>query len=542
MELEKTSQEQSKEELDIRQYLSLLVYRSWLILLIGIVAGAISYLISIRFPPIYESTTSVLVNEAPESKSADYSSVLMSKQLTSTYSQMMVNDLVLKQVAGEFGLSNPLDEMKEWITVSPVRDTQIIKVSVKTTNPDFSANIANAVVKAFSTQIQDIQTQRFSQSKITLESQLADTEKQITTYSGQMEIATTSEEKERLEAKVTQYRTIYSNLLTSYEQIRLSEAQAVSSVVQVEPATANPIPVEPDLLLNTLLAALIGMLITGGIIVAREAFDDTIKTPEEVNRRFNLPILGVINHQPAKTDTLITLREPRSPISESYRTLRTNVSFASVDRPLRTVMITSAEPGDGKSTTICNLGVVLAQNGKRVLVADCDLRRPRIHTYFGLPNRQGMSTLIAHSESLANVRKSTPVEGLSVVTSGSLPPNPSELMGSQKLLSIFQNMLQSADMILIDTPPTLTVSDAATLAPSLDGVLLVVKPGTTRASALRQTLDQFRQVNARVIGVVLNDVVTRGNPYGYHYNYYHNYAAYEKYYEGKSSSKPGKTG
>lgn len=111
MELEKTSQEQTKEELDIRQYLSLLVYRSWLIILVGIVAGAISYLISIRFPPIYESTTSVLVNEAPESKSADYSSVLMSKQLTSTYSQMMVNDLVLKQVASEFGLTNPLDEM-----------------------------------------------------------------------------------------------------------------------------------------------------------------------------------------------------------------------------------------------------------------------------------------------------------------------------------------------------------------------------------------------------------------------------------------------
>ncbi len=533
MELEKTSQEQTKEELDIRQYLSLLVYRSWLIILVGIVAGAISYLISIRFPPIYESTTSVLVNEAPESKSADYSSVLMSKQLTSTYSQMMVNDLVLKQVASEFGLTNPLDEMKDWITVSPIRDTQIIKVSVKTTNPEFSANIANAVVKAFSTQIQDIQTQRFSQSKLTLEAKLADTEKQITTYASQMEIATTPEEKERLEAKVTQYRTIYSNLLTSYEQIRLSEAQAVSSVVQVEPATANPIPVEPNLVLNTLLAALIGMLITGGIIVAREAFDDTIKTPDEVTRRFNLPILGVINHQPSKTDTLITIREPRSPIAESYRTLRTNVSFASVDRPLRTLMVTSAEPADGKSTTICNLGVVLAQSGKRILVADCDLRRPRIHTYFGLPNRQGMSTMIAHSEPLGNVRKSTPVEGLSVVTSGSLPPNPSELMGSQKLLSIFQNMLQSADMILIDTPPTLTVSDAATLAPSLDGVLLVIKPGTTRVSALKQTLDQFRQVNARVIGVVLNDVVTRGNPYGYHYNYYHNYKAYEGYYEMK---------
>jgi capsular exopolysaccharide synthesis family protein len=536
MELENSPVDQFKEDLDIRQYISLLIYRSWMILLAALLAGAISFFISLRLPSIYESSTSVLVNEAPDSKGADYSSVLMSKQLTSTYAQMMSNDLVLQKVAEEVGLTNPVEDIKKWITVSPVRDTQIIQVTVKTTNPEYSASIANAVVKAFSAQIQDIQTQRFSQSKVTLETQLADTEKQITTYSKQSEIALTSDEKDRLDAKVTQYRTIYSNLLTSYEQIRLSEAQAVSSVVQVEPAAVNPIPVEPNILLNTVLAAVVGILLSAGVIIAREAFDDTIKTPDDITHRFNLPVLGVINHQTSKSEALITIREPRSPIAESYRTLRTNVSFASVDRPLRTLMVTSAEPGDGKTTTICNLGVVLAQNGKRVIVADCDLRRPRIHTYFGLPNRHGMTTLFAHAEVLANVRKTTQVDGLTVITTGSLPPNPSELMGSQKLQTILGTMLESADLVLIDTPPTLTVSDAAALAPSLDGMLLVVRPGKTRLSALKQTLEQLRQVNARVLGIVMNDVVTRGNPYGYHYNYYHNYAAYKDYYETKEKS------
>lgn len=533
MELESSAVErnQDQEEVNIRQYISLLLYRSWLILLVGLIAGVIAYFISLRMPPIYESSTSVLVNEAPESKGADYSSVLMSKQLTSTYAQMMTNDVVLQEVASGLGLTNPIEDIKEWISVAPVRDTQIIQVEVKTTAPAFSADIANAVVKVFARQIQEIQTQRFSQSKITLEAQLSDTEKQIATYSAQAEIATTTEEKERLDTKVAQYRTIYSNLLTSYEQIRLSEAQAVSSVVQVEPATPNPIPVEPNLPLNTILAAVVSMLLCAGAIIAREAYNDTIKTPEDITRRFNLPVLGVINHQPESTDNPITIREPRSPIAESYRTLRTNVSFASVDRPLRTLMVTSAEPGDGKTTTICNLGVVMAQNGKKVVIADCDLRRPRIHTYFGLPNRHGMSTLFSHDDSLTVVRNKTVVDGLSVITSGSLPPNPAEIMGSQKLQSILGTLLQSAEIILIDTPPILTVSDAATLAPSLDGMLLVVRPGKTRISALRQTMEQLRQVNARVLGIIMNDVITRGNPYGYRYNYYHNYKAYQDYFE-----------
>jgi capsular exopolysaccharide synthesis family protein len=149
-----------------------------------------------------------------------------------------------------------------------------------------------------------------------------------------------------------------------------------------------------------------------------------------------------------------------------------------------------------------------------------------------------MSTLFAQtSDGLNNIRQSTKVDGLSVITTGSLPPNPSELMGSQKLQSILKTMLQSADMIIIDTPPTLAVTDAAALAPSLDGVLLVVRPGKTRAGALRQTLEQLRQVNARVLGIVLNDVVIRGRAYGYHYKYYRNYAAYQNYYGSKIKGK-----
>jgi len=538
MEMDNSQVEQIDEGLDLRQYFSMFWRWAWLIILVGLLTGAISLFISINMTPYYQSTTTILLNASPATQATDYSSVMMSEQLTSTYSLMMAKDPVLSQVAEQLELENPLEEIRKWITVTPVSDTQLIEVSVVTPHPLLSANIANTVVTVFAAQIQDIQAQRFSQSKATLETQLADTENQISVYSAQAESAYNTEEKAGLETKIAQYREMYSNLLLSYEQVRLAEAQSVSSIVQVEPATLNLIPVRPKVTQNTLLAAVAGFMLTAGIIAVREALDDTIKTPEEISRKFKLPVLGVINHHAHETKSPITLTDSCSPTAEAYRTLRTNVNYTSIDRPLHTLMVTSAEPGEGKTTTIANLGVVMAQNGKQVIIADCDLRHPRVHTYFGLANKLGMSTLFAHAVmDLKGTRQPTKVENLTVVTTGSLPPNPAELMGSQRMQAILTLMRQAADVVLIDTPPTLAVTDAAALAPSMDGVLMVVQPGKTRASALRQALEQLRQVNANVLGVVLNDVNIRGRAYGYHYKYYQNYSAYKNYHGTKEISE-----
>lgn len=523
--------------LDFRQYLSLFWHWVWLFIIVAVVAGLTSYFISSRMRPFYQSTTTMLVNEAPATKATDYTSVLMSKQLTSTYAQMMVTDPILNQVIKEVGIGNTIDELKDWIDVSVIRDTQLVQVTVTTTDPEFSARIANAVVKVFAEQIQAIQIGRFVQSKAALETQLAETDKQIVLYTDMVEKAATTDEKERLDAKLTQYRSIYANLLLSYEQIRLAEAQSVSSVVQVETATPNESPVSPKTLLNTALAAIAGFLLAVIIIVTREALDDTVKTPKDIIEKFKLPVLGVINRHPTNNKKPISLLEPRSPTAEAYRALRTNVNYTSVDGPLKRILVTSAEPGEGKSTTISNLAVVLAQNGSRVILADCDMRHPQLNTHFNLPNRIGMSTLFSHQEVVKSVSQPTGLAGLSVVTTGPLPPNPAELMSSQTMQKILNLMSENADIVLIDTPPVLAVTDAAALAPSLDGVLLVVQPGKTRTTALRQTLEQLSQVNARVLGVVLNNVVTRGKSYGYHYKEYRNYTAYQTYY---GSSVKGK--
>jgi capsular exopolysaccharide synthesis family protein len=531
MTLESSPNETIEEGLDLQQYFSLFWHWAWLILLVTLVAGIVAFLISKQLTPYYESSTTLLVDEAPATQTTDYSSVMMSQKLTSTYSQMMAKDPVLSEVTSQLGLSMTLDDLRKLITVTPVRDTQLIAVTAETTNPQLSADIANKIAAVFSTQIQEIQSQRFAQSKATLEAQLSDLENQIKSYESAANSAASLDEKNRQDAKVTQYRQIYSNLLQSYESVRLSEAQSVSSVVQVETAAPNPKAVRPKVLQNTFLAALVGMLLAAGGIVAREALDDTIKTPEDISRKFKLPVLGVINHFNGIDSTPITLSDPRSPTAEAYRTLRTNISYTSVDKPLRTLMVTSAEPGEGKTTTISNLAVALAQNGRQVIVADCDLRHPRVHTYFKLNNRKGLSNLFAQSSVvLDGSRQPTDVDSLSVVTTGTLPPNPAELLGSKKMQSIIDTLTESADVVLVDTPPILAVTDAAVLAPNLDGVLLVVQPGKTRLSGLRLTLEQMHQVKAKVLGVVLNNVTTRRSSYGYHYRYYRNYSAYQSYY------------
>jgi capsular exopolysaccharide synthesis family protein len=539
MSMDNMNNENLEDGIDLRQYVSLFWHWAWLMALAAVVAGVAAYVASKRMTPYYQSSTTVLVNEAPATKTTDYSSVMLSEQLTSTYAEMMAKDPVLNEVIGKLGLTMSADELKKLISVAPVRDTQLIQVSAETTNAGLSADVANAVATVFAEQILEIQGERFAQSKTTLEAQMAETEQQIADYQAQADKATSADEKEKLDAKVTQYREIYSGLLTSYESVRLSEAQSVSSVTQVELATPADGQSRPKTLQNTLLAAVVGVMLVAGGLVAKEAMDDTIKTPEDITGRFGLPILGVINHlNGSMKKGPITIAEPKSPTAEAYRTLRTNVSHTSLEGPMKAIMITSAEPGEGKTTTLANLAVVMAQNGLEVIVADCDLRHPKAHIQFRLNNRKGITNLFEQqSYVLDGSCQPAGVRNLSVVTSGSLPSNPAELLGSGKMRAIIEAMGREADVVLIDTPPALAVTDAAVLAPNTDGVLLVVRPGKTRARAVKRTLELLGQVRAKVLGVVLNDVSTGRSSYGYRYKYYRNYSAYQKYYGNGNNGK-----
>ena len=208
-----------------------------------------------------------------------------------------------------------------------------------------------------------------------------------------------------------------------------------------------------------------------------------------------------------RSHALITISAPRSPISEAYRALRTNLEFASLDTAIRTMLVTSPGPNEGKSTTLANLAVTMAQAEKRVTLVDCDLRRPCLHQLFGLDNGVWLTTLIVDEDALGNPPLlETSVPGLSLLPSGPLPPRPSDLLGSRRMEKVIAALLERSDIVLLDAPPIIAVTDAAVLATKADGVLLVVSAGNTRREYARQAVARLKKVNARIIGAVLNNV------------------------------------
>jgi capsular exopolysaccharide synthesis family protein len=207
------------------------------------------------------------------------------------------------------------------------------------------------------------------------------------------------------------------------------------------------------------------------------------------------------------SDLLITISNPRSPISEAYRTLRTNLQFAGLDKPLRTLLITSPGPEEGKSTTLANLAVTIAQGEKRVILADCDLRRPSLHHLFGLLQQPGLTTMMLDEAAMGSPPlQQTPVSGLWLLASGTLPPSPPDLLGSQRMNGVLETLKEQADMVLLDAPPVVGFSDAAILATKVDGVMLVVSAGQTKRESVQASKDMLERVNANLIGAVLANV------------------------------------
>jgi non-specific protein-tyrosine kinase len=211
------------------------------------------------------------------------------------------------------------------------------------------------------------------------------------------------------------------------------------------------------------------------------------------------------------TNTLITISNPRSPVAEAYRTLRTNLEFSNLDKSLRTILVTSAGAEEGKSTTLANLAVTLAQGGKQVILVDADLRRPTQHQIFGVRNTPGLSDMVRDDNLLANPPlQDTAVPSLKVLASGPLPPNPAEILGSTRLREILAALLERADIVLFDAPPVLAVTDAAVLSSRVDGVLLVVSAGKTKRENAKKAQAQLDKIKARVIGAVVNNVKADG--------------------------------
>jgi non-specific protein-tyrosine kinase len=269
------------------------------------------------------------------------------------------------------------------------------------------------------------------------------------------------------------------------------------------------------------LAGAVGFLLALGLIFLLEYLDDTLKSADDIGQSLGVITLGTISQIKGKyySDKLITTLGPFSPTSEAYRVIRSNIQFMSVDQPIKSIMVTSSTAGEGKSVTVANLGIIMAQAGLKTIIVDSDLRRPTQHEIFQIPNHGGgLTELLCSPEiEIKNQLRDTKVENLRVLTSGVLPPNPAELLGSQRMGQLLAKLNDLADIVIFDSPPVLAVSDAPVFSNRVDGVILVILAGRARCEMIKQTLLNLRQANANVLGGVLNRVPKKRGYYGGYY-------------------------
>ena len=354
------------------------------------------------------------------------------------------------------------------------------------------------------------------------------------TITGAGEELNQNSEYDQKKTSLALYRRTYENLLGDLEAINLARMESGNNIIQVEPAVPPETPVRPRVLMNTALAGVVGgMLAVGALFLIEALLDDTVKDPDVITTHLGLSVLGNLFHVEEDAEP-VTVLQPRSPASEAYRALRTNIQFASVDYPLKSLLITSAGPQEGKSTIAINLAIVLAQSGMRVILLDADLRLPVLHKRLNLRNRLGLTSLFMNNpdDLTSHLQPVENVKELNVITTGSLPPNPSELFMSQRMELILDKLENAADVIIIDSPPLMAVTDAAVLAPRVDGVLMVAKPGVTKVRSFHQSVNQVNKVGGNLVGVVMSDITDKGMRSRYYKNNY--YYQYQDYY-GESS-------
>lgn len=509
---------------ELKKLIKVLWHWSWVVVLNMLLAGMAAYLVSQRMEPIYQSSTLLLINQAPiNSAGLDFNTVRSTESLANTYAEIVLTRPVLEVVIADLQLNTNPGRLAKNITVSSPADTQLLELTARASDPQLAAAIANTTVRVFIRQHQERQALRYAVGKASLEQELEKLRIGVETTQARLSAfpdANTAErtiERNQLQVLLAQQRDSYTAVLKSLEEVRLAEAQTTATLNVVEPAYAPFSPVLPNTKLNIAIAAILAA--TGIFVLALliESLNDRVRTSEDVERLLGVPALAALaGTKDAKLpDRIAAFRDTRSATAEVYRMLRAKLLFCTLDRPLRTIVVTSRSPREGKSTTIANLAATFSQTGMRVMLVDADLRRPTLHTFFKQANDRGVTTALFRDqdEPLTDHFVSSGIDNVWLMPSGPIPPNPAELLGSTRMNALIEELKLHADVVLFDSPPLLPVVDASLLAHQCDATLLVVMAHATRSDALVKVRDQLLQSRTYLLGVVLTGVSNASPPY-----------------------------
>ncbi|MCX7789011.1 MAG: polysaccharide biosynthesis tyrosine autokinase [Chloroflexaceae bacterium] len=426
--------------MEFKAFVGLLWRWAWLIALVALLSGALAFVASSRLTPTYESRVTVTVTRRTAADSEIWG---INERPIATYMELLRKRPVLETVIARLQLNTTPEALERRVRVALTRNTSLIVLTVRDSDPDRAAAIANDIA--------DLVAQRG--------------------------------------------RELLGNDVT-FSRYNLHV---------VEPALPATRPVSPRIPLNVAVFMVVGAMLAAGAVLLRDYFDDRVRSTDEIAHLTGARTLVTVPPQAGGSGKPIVLRDGLSPVAETYRRLRVHIEHAAAQRPIRTLLVTSATDGEGKSTTLANLAVVLAEAGKRVILVDADLRKPTLHTFFQQPNTRGVTTALqSDAASLASHLVPTGVANLELLPSGPLPPNPAEVVGSSGMAGLIERLKDHADIVLFDSPALLAVVDPITLARLCDATLLVVRSGSLRGPALVSAIDQLAQFEIEPLGVVLN--------------------------------------
>ena len=500
--------------MELSTYLSILRRRKWIVILSVLLGTAIAVAMTYLSTPQYVASTTVRVatvgggsvtNARPD--------ITYTERLINTYSRIITSNSVRQELKEELGLTTTPN-----ISVQAIPGTELIRLIAEAPDPDDARDIANGAANILIEQnrafysggagqtLQEILAQQLEQAQEELDQARADYDQALGAVpQNEAAIAAAGQTLEVRE------RT-YGSLLTQHEAARLEEAVRANAITIVESATSPNSPAKPRPAVNLLLGVAAGLFVGIALALLRENLDTTLYTTEQIESATEMETVGQI---PAAKEELAIARvaDGHYPQMESFRRLRTNILAGSSGKEV--VLLTSAKRGEGKSTVSANLAVTIAQSGREVVVVDCDLRLPAVHKLFDMTNKRGLTDILVGDQSLNKVVQDSTFPRVRVITSGPLPPNPTELLGSQRMLDLVEQLKSLYDFIILDTPALLSVADAAVLAPMADNVILVVAQSQTKRGDVQTVVRQLSNMRVKAMEVVVNRVEQNGN-YAYY--------------------------